>query len=39
MSEGGPESACENCDTRGNESPVLAGEAFDVVSNVFQDTS
>ena len=39
MSESGPESACENCDTRGNDSPVLAGEARDVVSNVFQDTS
>ena len=39
MSEGRPDSASENYDTRGNDGPGLAGEPRDVVGNTFQDTS
>ena len=39
MSEGRPDSASENYDTRGNDGPGLAGEPRDVVGNTFEDTS
>ena len=38
MSEGRPNSASENYDTRGNDGPGFAGEPRNVVGNTFQDT-